>query len=265
MTPSNRPPLSVCIICKNEAPKIEACLQSVAFADEIVIVDSGSSDATLEIARRYTDRIFVRDDWEGFGRQRQRAEQLATHDWIFAIDCDEVVSAALRDEILAQLATVDARTVLRLNRLTNFCGHLIRHSGWYPDYVDRIYHRGHYGYNDKQVHEAVACAGAPRVTLQQDLLHHQFDDLHQYIDKRNRYAALGAAEKAARGKRASLSRALGAALIAFVRHYLLKRGFLDGRIGLVIAVIQMQYSFNKYLFLCYQGEPAAADKDRSRP
>jgi len=252
MNRPSAPKLSVCIICKNEEKHLEQCLQSVRFADEIVILDSGSDDGTLEIARRYTDQVHVRDDWDGFGIQRQRAEQLASHDWVMAIDCDEVVSDGLREEILAALAEADEHTVLRFNRLTNFCGHLIRHSGWYPDHIDRIYNRRHYGYNDNRVHEAVRCPGARRVTLSHDLLHHQYDDLFEYLNKRNRYAALGAEEKFARGKKGSLTRAVSGALTAFVRHYLLKRGFLDGRIGFVIAVIQMQYTFNKYLFLTYK-------------
>ncbi|MEH6822374.1 MAG: glycosyltransferase family 2 protein [Motiliproteus sp.] len=257
--------LSVCIICMNEAKTIERCLQSVAFADEIVILDSGSTDATLEIARQYTDKIYSRKDWEGFGIQRQRAEQLASHDWIFAIDCDEVVSSLLKDEIRARLDQAKDGDVIRVNRLTNFCGHLIRHSGWYPDYVDRIYNRNQYGYNDKIVHESVNCKAARKITLKQDLLHYQFDDLFLYINKRNRYAESGANEKLKNHKSASLSRAVTASLTAFIKHYLLKRGFLDGRIGFVIAVIQMQYTFNKYLFLTYKNTPSAATKDGVDP
>ena len=257
--------LSVCIICMNEAKHIERCLESVAFADEIVIVDSGSTDATLEIARRYTDKIYSRPDWEGFGIQRRRAEQLASHDWIFAIDCDEVVSPQLQDEIKMRLADADEGCVIRINRLTNFCGHLIRHSGWYPDYVDRIYNRSRFGYNDKTVHEALSCKAARKISLTEDLLHYQYDDLFLYINKRNRYAETGAEDKLKQGKNASLTRALVAAMTAFIRHYLLKRGFLDGKIGFVIAVIQMQYTFNKYLFLKYKKVSSVAEKDAAKP
>lgn len=244
--------LSVCIICKNEAAKIEQCLQSVSFADEIIVLDSGSTDDTVEIARRYTDNVHVRTDWNGFGEQRQRAEQLATNDWIFAIDCDEVVPDELAQEIQSKLKECTDDTVLYVNRLTHFCGQFIYHSGWYPSRIARIYNKRQYGYDDKMVHESVACKGARRVDLQHDLLHYQYDDLFEYLNKRNRYADASANEKMRRGKSSSLTRATLASLFAFIKHYFFKRGFLDGRIGFVISVIQAQYTFNKYMFLQYK-------------
>jgi len=241
--------LSVCIICKNEQKNIERCLKSVAWADEVVILDSGSSDDTLAIARRYTDKIYCRDDWEGFGVQRQRAQALASNDWILAVDCDEEVSSQLAQEIAGALSEADEHTVFMLNRLTNFCGQFIYHSGWHPDFVHRIYNKKHYGYNSKTVHEAVSCGGARKVKLRHTLAHYQFDDLYLYTNKRNSYAETGATEKLSMGKKSSLSKAVTSSLFAFIRHYFLKRGFLDGKIGFIIAVIQMQYTFNKYVFL----------------
>lgn len=245
-------PLSVCIICKNEQEKIERCLNSVAWADEIVILDSGSTDATLDIAKKFTDKIYQREDWAGFGEQRRRAEALASHDWIFAIDCDEEVPEDLKNEIIERLASANEKDVFMLNRLTHFCGQYIYHSGWYPNLVHRIYNRKHFGYNDKLVHEAVSCKGATVSTLKNDLIHYQYNDLFSYLNKRNKYAEIGADEKIKKGKKASLSRAIFASLFAFVKHYFLKRGFLDGKIGFVISVIQMQYTFNKYMFLVYK-------------
>ncbi len=107
--------LSVCIICKNEKDKIERCLESVKWADEIIVLDSGSTDETRAIANKYTDKVFVRDDWQGFGEQRRRAEALATNDWIFAIDCDEVVSERLKEEIITTLAKCNEKNILKLN------------------------------------------------------------------------------------------------------------------------------------------------------
>jgi len=243
--------LSICIICKNEADKIETCLKSVAWADEIVVLDSGSTDNTLGIARRYTDKIFVRNDWAGFGEQRRRAEDLATNDWVFAIDCDEIVTEQLKDAIVNQLDDATDEDVLYLNRLTHFCGQFIRHSGWYPDRIARIYNKTQYRYNHKLVHESVVAKGANQVHLIGDLEHYQYDDLFQYINKRNGYAKLGSQDKRQHGKRTSLLKASTSALFAFFRHYILKRGFLDGRIGFIIAIIQMQYTFNKYLLISY--------------
>ncbi|TQV88209.1 glycosyltransferase family 2 protein [Aliikangiella coralliicola] len=244
--------LSVCIICKNEQKNIERCLQSVAWADEIIVLDSGSTDNTLEIAKRYTDKVFVREDWVGFGKQRQRAEALASNEWIFAIDCDEVVSEELRQEIVESLTAANEKTVIMINRLTSFCGQFIYHSGWYPDYVHRIYNRKHFGYNDKLVHEAVNHKGAQITKLKQNLLHYQYDDMHLYLAKRNNYANISATEKFEKGKSGSLTRAVLSSVVAFIRHYFFRRGFLDGRIGFAIAVIQMQYTFNKYMFLLYK-------------
>ena len=162
--------LSVCIICKNEESTIENCLESVKWADEIVIVDSGSTDKTLEIAKKYTDKIFIRDDWEGFGEQRRRAEKLATNDWLFAIDCDEVVTPELQQEILKTLGSIEDKQVISVNRLTKFCGKYIYHSGWHPDRIVRIYNKNITGYNTSLVHEAVDKKGLERLNMQGKLL-----------------------------------------------------------------------------------------------
>ena len=240
--------ISVCIICKNEESKIAQCLDSIKWADEIIIVDSGSTDKTIEIARKYTDKIFINDDWQGYGIQRQRAEQFATYDWVFAIDCDEVVPEELKNEIVTLIPKATINQVFYLNRLTHFCGQYIFHSGWYPDRIARIYNKKNYQYNSKLVHESVVCKGCERVNLKNNLLHFQHDNIFQYINKRNRYAHFSASEKLKSGKKYGLNKAIFSALIAFIRHYILKKGFMDGRLGFIIAVIQMQYTFNKYLF-----------------
>ncbi len=244
--------LSICIICKNEETNIDRCLESVTWADEIVIVDSGSSDKTLDIAKKFTDKIYVESDWLGFGIQRQRAENYASNDWVFALDCDEVVSEKLKNEILKQLEQATDKHVLSVNRLTHFCGKFIYHSGWYPDRIVRIYNKKTYQYNNSLVHESVSCSGANKVLLKGDLLHYQYADLSQYINKRNGYAYLGAKAKHEKGKKGGLTQATFSALFAFFRHYILRLGFLDGKLGFVISVIQMQYTFNKYLFAYYQ-------------
>jgi len=240
--------ISICIICKNEESKIANCLASVSWADEIVIVDSGSTDKTLEIAKQYTDKIFVEDDWQGFGKQRRRAEGFASNDWVFAIDCDEVVTEDLKNEILSHLNEANNNDVFYVNRLTNFCGQFIYHSGWYPDRIARIYNKTSFRYNESLVHEALSCKGCKKIRLTGDLLHYQYDDIYQYINKRNHYASFSAKDKVNKGKRGGIFKASLSAIYAFIRHYILRLGFLDGRLGFAISVIQMQYTFNKYLF-----------------
>lgn len=243
--------LSICIICKNEENKIATCLASVSWADEIIIVDSGSTDRTLEIAKEYTDKIYIEADWQGFGLQRRRAEDYATNDWVFAIDCDEIVSETLKSEIIEKLSVAKNNDVFCVNRLTNFCGKFIYHSGWYPDKIARIYNKNTIRYNTALVHEALdftKAGRAKKIHLQGDLLHYQYDDLYQYINKRNRYASLSADDKYKKGKNGGLIKATFSAVFAFIRHYFLRLGFLDGRLGFAIAIIQMQYTFNKYMF-----------------
>ena len=243
------PKLSVCIICKNEQSRIEACLSSVSWADEIVLLDSGSNDKTLELAAKYTDKIHTNIDWQGFGLQKSRAAELASHDWVLSIDCDEIVTDSLKIEILAQLEKVTPDQVIVLNRLTHFCGQFVYHSGWHPDPIVRIYNKTKYGFNHNLVHESVKCDNAPRVQLKSKLEHYTFEGLDKYLAKRNGYAKIWAQERFKKGKSASSLKALSSAAFAFIRHYILRLGFLDGRVGLLISVIQMQYSFNKYMML----------------
>jgi len=241
--------LSVCIICKNEQKRLANCLTSVTFADEIIVLDSGSTDQTVDIARQFTDKVFIRNEWPGFGEQRRRAEDLAGNDWILMIDSDEVVSDRLREEILSCLPSATPRQVFRINRLTHFCGQFIRHSGWYPDKICRLYNKQVYRYNRNLVHESLDCKGAELIELSGDLLHYTSSDLGIYLQKRTKYAGIWAEEQFAKGNRSSLPKAIFSSLFAFIRHYFIRAGFLDGKAGFLIAVIQMQYTFNKYILL----------------
>ena len=250
--------ISVCIICKNEETKIKKCLESVLWADEIIIVDAGSSDKTLDIVKNYTSNIHIRDDWQGFGLQRRRAEELATNDWLFTLDSDEVVSEELAQEIRNAVNHATTNQVFSVNRLTHFCGQFIYHSGWYPDRIARIYNKNHYRYNDKMVHESLNCIDmtngekAKIHALKSSLIHYTFSNLSDYLAKRNRYAEAWAEQRFKRGKKGSLLKGFLAACFAFFRHYILRRGFLDGKVGVLIAMIQFQYTFNKYAILAYK-------------
>ncbi|MFK5950278.1 MAG: glycosyltransferase family 2 protein [Methylococcales bacterium] len=241
--------ISVVLICKNEENRIRRCLDSVSWVDEIVVVDSGSTDKTLEIVAQYTDKIFINDDWLGFGLQKHLAVSKASNDWVLSIDSDEVVSDELRDEIIGLMGVVDDKTVYRINRLTNFCGKFIKHSGWHPDRIVRIFNKKNYQFNDAFVHEAVECIGAKKIDLKGKLFHYTFESLDIYIDKRNNYAKAWARSQFAKGRKFSVTGIMFHSLFAFFRHYILRLGVLDGYHGFLISVIQMQYTFNKYNYL----------------
>ncbi|MFT6898046.1 MAG: (heptosyl)LPS beta-1,4-glucosyltransferase [Paraglaciecola sp.] len=246
--------LSVVIICKNEERIIRDCLESVKWVDEIVVVDSGSTDKTLEIVAEYTDQIFINSVWQGFGYQKQLAVNKATNDWVLALDSDEVVSAKLKDELIEKLAFLDEKTVCRINRLTHFCGKFIYHSGWYPDRIVRLFNKKHYNYNSNLVHETVHCKNAKKIDIEGELYHYTFDSLEDYMDKRNRYAKAWAESKYKNGKKTNAFSIISHSLFSFIRHYFIRLGFLDGYHGFLISVIQMQYTFNKYNFLKFKEE-----------
>jgi len=250
--------LSIVLITKNEADKLDACLESVSWADEIVVFDSGSTDNTVEIARRFTDSIFVEPDWPGFGPQRQRAQQKAHGDWIMMIDADEVVTSELREEIKSVISHNDQSNVYAVPRMTWAFGAYIRHSGWYPDYVVRIYPNALATYDDAAVHEKVVYAeGLTVVKLRGNLLHFTFKDLEQWINKTARYSAAWAEQKHRQGKRVSLFDAVSHAFIYFIKAFFIRRGFLDGRAGFVLAVLGAYSRFIKYTDLWLRRKPIA--------
>lgn len=249
----NRPTLSVILITKNEAELVERCLASVAWADEIVVLDSGSTDATVEICRRHTDKVFV-TDWPGFGLQKNRALDLATGEWVLSIDADEELTPELAEEIQRTLAqadhTANAKAGYTLPRLSSYCGRFMHHSGWWPDPVLRLFRRGQGRFSNDRVHERVLLDG-PVGALQATLLHHSYRSLEQVLGKVNHYSSEGAQSLHARGRRAGLSTAIGHGLWAFVRTYIFKRGFLDGREGFILAVSNAEGTYYRYLKLMY--------------
>ena len=248
-TPQKALGLSVILITKNEAKHIQACLESVDFADEIIVVDSGSTDGTIEMARAMGARVHVFEDWPGFGPQKNRALDLATQPWVFSIDADERVTPGLRHEIIQTIedAALDAYQVARLSE---FCGKPIRHSGWWPDHVLRLFKRGTARFTDEAVHERVEARGQVG-TLHHWLLHYPYDDMESLIAKVNRYSTDAAAMMARRGKKSGPLVALAHACWTFVRIYILRRGFLDGRHGFVLAVTAASGSFYRYAKLMF--------------
>lgn len=245
--------LSVIIITLNEADHIEACLESVSFADEIVVVDSGSTDGTREMAQARGARVELTEDWPGFGKQKNRALDLATCDWVLSIDADERVTPELAAEIQAVLQSVNGQvsaSAYRIARLSNFGGRWIRHSGWWPDRVLRLFKRGTARFKDVPVHESVV-TDQPVAVLKGHFLHYPYDTLEQYISKINHYSSEAAAMMHARGKRTSVLGAFGHASWTFIRIYLMRRGFLDGREGFILAVMGASGSFYRYIKLLF--------------
>lgn len=238
--------LSAIIITKNEEVNIRECLASLAWADEIVVVDAGSSDRTVEICREFTERVYIHD-WPGFGPQKNRALGYAGGDWVFSIDADERVSPELREEIVTalQAAGPDA---YEMPRLSWYCGRFIRHSGWRPDYVLRLFRRDRGRFSGDLVHERVLVEG-PVGRLGNDLIHYSFRDLEQVLNVVNRYSTLGAEQKFAAGQRSGLAKAIAHGLAEFFSTYLYKGGFLDGRQGLMLAISNAEGTYYKYLKL----------------
>jgi glycosyltransferase involved in cell wall biosynthesis len=236
--------VSVTIITKNEAARLEAALASVAWADEIVVVDAGSTDATAEIARRATDRVFV-EGWPGFPQQKNRAADLATHDWILSIDADERVSPALADEIRSVLAGEPPARGYRIPRVTRAFGRELRATDWYPDWQLRLYNRRAGRWDEtRTVHESVRIEGEV-AKLNGELLHDGYRDLSEHLQRIDRYTTLAADANAARGRDASLLQIAVHPPLAFLRNYVLRRGFTAGTAGLVVSAMNSWYVFLK--------------------
>ncbi|MDD5300779.1 MAG: glycosyltransferase family 2 protein [Gallionella sp.] len=246
--------LSVILITKNEAANIRACLESVAWADEIIVVDSGSTDATAEICRELDAKIYVHD-WPGFGAQKNRALGYATNEWVFSIDADERVTPELRTAIEAVLRKdEDTCAAYRVSRLSSYCGRFMRHSGWHPDHIVRLFKRAAARFSDDLVHESVEVQGRIGM-LHGELLHYSYLNLEQTLDKLNSYSTAAARVQQQRGKQGSLATAVAHGLWSFIRTYFLRAGFLDGREGFMLAVLNAEHSYYRYLKLMLLNEP----------
>ncbi|MGD8234191.1 glycosyltransferase family 2 protein [Vibrio sp. TRT 1302] len=242
----NRATIAAVIITKNEQDSLRDCLESLRWVDEIIIVDSGSTDNTEAIAREYTEHFYVNAEWPGFGKQKQLAQSYATSDWILAVDADERIDETLSQNILTMLENPPENTVYNLNELTWVFGRFLKHSGWYYRHV-RLYPNKLTKYNDNLVHESVIIPqGCQVAELDGDILHYSYQNLNHYLVKSAGYAKAWADQRQARGKKASLSQGIIHALGCFMKMYLLKRGFLDGKQGFLIAVLSAHSTFVKY-------------------
>ncbi len=263
------PVLSVILITRNEAANVGDCLRSVAFADEWIVVDSGSTDDTRRIAEAFGARVVTTADWPGFGAQKNRALAEARGRWVLSIDADERVTEALAAEIRRVVAAdtsahqgMDAPALgsrgfagYELSRLSSFCGQWMRHGDWYPDRVLRLFRREAGRFSDDLVHERLMVSG-PVGRLRGDLLHHTMDTLDSALDKMNRYTSGRALDKRRAGGTGGLAPALLHGAWAFLRTYLLRRGFLDGRLGFVLAVYIAEGTYYRYLKMSLLSPPA---------
>ena len=240
------PQLSVVMIAKNAADLLPDCLASVSWADEIILLDSGSSDNTVELACSLGAQVYINCDWQGYGIQRQRAQEYATGDYVLMIDTDERVTPELEQSIRRVLAAPKTGSIYSIARRNYFLGRFMRHSGWYPDRVMRLYQRDRYRYNDSLVHESLDGKGAQVVELSGDLLHLTCRDFSGFQQKQLAYAAAWALERHQRGKKTSLAAIFAHTLAAFMKTLLLRGGVLDGKQGWLLAVVNAQYTFNKY-------------------
>ena len=240
--------LSVAMIVKNEAQNLAQCLASVqGWVDEIIVLDSGSSDNSTQIAEQFGAKVYVNADWPGFGKQRQLAQQYVTSDFVLWLDADEQVTPALKASILQAVAKNLPDVAYKVPRLSEVFGREIRHSGWYPDYVTRLYPTKLAQYGDQLVHEKVELpAHAKTEKLQGDLLHYTYQNIHHYLVKSAGYAKAWAEQREKAGKTTSLWQASSHAIGCFVKMYFIRAGFLDGKQGFLLAALSAHSVFVKY-------------------
>jgi glycosyltransferase involved in cell wall biosynthesis len=238
------PKLSVTVITHNEAADIGPALASAQWADELIVVDSGSTDDTVVIARQYTERVIVRD-WPGYGAQKNIAASLASNDWILSLDADERITPALAEEIHALLAGNPPAAAYKVPRVAWHLGRWIRSTDWYPDHQLRLYDRTRARWSGAYVHEAVHVDG-PVGTLTHEIQHFAYRNLSDHLETINRYTSLAAQQMLESGRTAGLLQLTGHPPVAFLRNYVARGGFRDGQAGFVISAMNAYYVFLKF-------------------
>jgi glycosyltransferase involved in cell wall biosynthesis len=249
--PAAAPTLGVALIALNSATRLAQCLAALSFADDVVVVDGGSTDDTVAIAQAHGARVIADPDWPGFGPQKNRAVAALSTDWILSIDTDEVVSPELAASIRAAIGAPRA-DVYAVDRLSSFCGQWVRHSGWYPDWIPRLFKRGSARFSDDLVHERLVFE-SPAARLEGKLMHYSYENFEAVLRKLDAYSSAGARQRRAAGATGGFGKALGRGAWAFIRTYVLRRGFLDGRAGFMIAVFNAETVYYRFLKLGSQG------------
>lgn len=238
--------LTVIIAAKNEGHQIAACVRSASFADEVLVLDSGSTDDTIQQARN-AGGIVHQTDWPGYGPQQQRGIDLAKSDWVLSLDADEIITDKLRGEILSAVANSQFDG-FRIPRRSSFCGVFIEHSGWRPDYTLRLVRRSLAGFTDHFLHAHMTVQGTVG-HLASPIIHYSYRSLDDVLEKLNRYSRGAAIDARDRGVSSTLTKALLKGFWSFFRTYFIKQGFRDGQMGLVLAIYNSQTTYYKYLRL----------------
>ncbi|MBU3544875.1 glycosyltransferase family 2 protein [Polynucleobacter sp. MWH-Mekk-B1] len=243
------PTLSVILITRNEEANLADCLASLeGIAQQIVVVDTNSSDRTLDIAKSYGAAIAQPPDWPGFGPQKNRALDLATGEWVLSLDADERLTPALKSEIVTAIHHSAHVDCFAIPRLSWYCGRFIRHSGWNPDYVDRLFKRGSARFSDDLVHERLIPSGQV-AKLENPMLHYSFMNYSQVLQKIDRYSTASAEQAFAQGKTSTPLKAVLHGAWSFFRTYFLRAGFLDGPQGFTLAMSNAQGTYYRYVKL----------------
>ena len=248
MTSPAKPTLAVALIVKNEAKNLDACLKTVAeWVDEIVILDSGSTDETEKVTRKYTEKFHVNKDWPGFGPQRRLAQEYVESDFVLWLDADERITDELKVSIQQAVEKNEPKTLYSICRLSWVFGRYIRHCGWYPDRVVRLYPTQLTQYDDSLVHEKVEISTDMNVKeLSGDAIHYTYNDLHHYLVKSAGYAQAWAEQREKRGKKSSILEGMLHAVACFLKMYVFKAGFLDGKQGFLLSVLSAHSTLVKY-------------------
>lgn len=237
--------LGIILITKNESKNIKNCLESVKFADEIIIFDSGSTDNTIEIAKAYTTNIY-QTDWPGFGIQKNRALDACECEWVFAIDADEIVPPKLWQEIISLIQNNPVHSAYEIKRKSKYCQQDISFGDWKNDICIRLFKKGSARFKELPVHESLVVTGTVG-RLKEILIHHSFPNLEEVLAKLNSYSTYGAEYKFQQGKQGGLFKAISHGIWTFFRGYILRLGFLDGKKGLMLAVSNAEGCYYRYL------------------
>jgi (heptosyl)LPS beta-1,4-glucosyltransferase len=236
--------ISVTIITLNEEKNIERCLQSLQWVDEIVVLDSFSSDRTLEICRKYTEKVF-QEEWQGYGRQKNLCANRTSHRWVLNVDADEVVSAECAKAIQNKLASGQTHLLYQFPRKNFFNDRWVRFGGWYPDYISRLYDKTKISFKESSVHEKLHPDNGSGL-IGEPLLHYSYEGLADYIDRLNRYSTLFAEEKSRSGWTAGCSHLYLRPPLTFFKNFILRQGFRDGFLGVFLALAAAFYTYLKY-------------------
>lgn len=237
-------PLSVITITYNEEKNIRDCLESVKWADEVIVVDSFSTDKTMDICGKYTDKIY-KEEWKGYANQKNSAIGKTKGDWILSIDADERVTSSLKEEIFNTLSDSNKKDGYFIPRKNFFCGRWIKHCGWYPDYTMRLFRKDKGHFTPREVHESAVVSGTTDY-LKNPIEHHTYKSLSDFLQRMDKYSTLSAQEYFHKGKKIPLFQLIFGSFFTFTKMYVIRMGFLDGYYGLLLSVLYSYYTFFKY-------------------